>query len=541
MNPSKYSYQAYCLALLVAGTAAGAADEPVQSTWEDTMVKEAVRTKKNFEPMIVHPGEQAKAREKIEEFMKKNQGKRPNILLFVMDDVGWGDLGCYGGGEAVGAPTPTMDRLAREGLRLTSAYSEPSSSPTRATIMTGMLPIRHGILRPPMYGEKGGLDGLTTLPMMLKKADYVTQGVGKWHIGENVESQPQNVGFDDFYGFLSVSDSYTEWRDPYFYPEITNSPERTKMMEEMNFSKDLVHGQAGKKLEKIKEIDIEVLKMLDTEWTHYSVEFLNKMKTSDKPFFLYHCTRGAHFDNYPPPEFLGASPAKTPYRDTMVEMDHHLKTLVDTLAKNGQLENTLIFITSDNGPEMETWPDAGYTPFRGAKGSTFEGGMRVPGIFYWKGMIEPGQVSDGLFDLSDLYPTLLELAGVLDKTPSNQYVDGIDQTSFILNRNGFSNRQAVYYWLNAYLSGVRFAEYKVLFYTINDLPQRVVNPGGFSGELQVHATGSLLFNLYADPKEEHSFMVRKILYGINAEQLMKRQVETFKDFPPRAKPVIMEI
>ena len=164
-----------------------------------------------------------------------------------MDDVGWGDFGCYGGGVAVGAPTPNVDRLAREGLMLTSCYSEPSCTPTRASIMTGRLPMRHGLLIPPMYGMPGGLQGEITLPQILSDAGYVTQAVGKWHMGENRESQPQHVGFDDFYGFLSVSDMYTEWRDPYFFPEIVYSEARTEWVKNIAFNKCFVHADARRR------------------------------------------------------------------------------------------------------------------------------------------------------------------------------------------------------------------------------------------------------------------------------------------------------
>ena len=183
-----------------------------------------------------------------------------------MDDVGWGDFGCYGGGVAVGAPTPNIDRLAREGLMLTSCYSEPSCTPTRASIMTGRLPMRHGLLIPPMYGMPGGLQGEITLPQILSDAGYVTQAVGKWHMGENVESQPQNVGFDDFYGFLSVSDMYTEWRDPYFFPEIVYSDARTEWVENIAFNKCFVHATRGGEVEEVEEVTIPVLSLLDDKW-----------------------------------------------------------------------------------------------------------------------------------------------------------------------------------------------------------------------------------------------------------------------------------
>ena len=157
----------------------------------------------NREPRFVHPDQEREVAEKLAA-LEARTGKKPNVLIVLMDDVGWGDFGCYGGGVMAGAPTPHIDRLARNGLLLTSCYSEPSCTPSRASIMTGRLPMRHGLLIPPMYGMPGGLEGEVTLAEKLSDAGYVTQAVGKWHMGENLGSQPQHVGFDDFYGFLSV-------------------------------------------------------------------------------------------------------------------------------------------------------------------------------------------------------------------------------------------------------------------------------------------------------------------------------------------------
>ena len=136
----------------------------------------------NMEPVIMHKGQEAEARKKLAE-LEKRFGKKPNIMIFLIDDVGWMDPGFNGGGIAVGNPTPNMNRLAQEGLIFTSAYATPSSTPTRATIHTGQNPLHHGLLRPPMYGEPGGLDGVLTFPAILQKLGYVTQGVGKWHMG----------------------------------------------------------------------------------------------------------------------------------------------------------------------------------------------------------------------------------------------------------------------------------------------------------------------------------------------------------------------
>ena len=175
----------------------------------DAIASPTVRAAENLEPAFPHPAQTEAARKKIAEFVAR-RGKRPNILVFLMDDVGWGDLGCYGGGVAVGAPTPNFDRLARSGLQLTSCYSEPTCSPSRATMMTGRVPHRHGLHRPPMYGEPGGLQGEVTLPQLLSEAGYLTQAVGKWHIG--VERGPDHCtmspqGYDCFQRSFPVASS----------------------------------------------------------------------------------------------------------------------------------------------------------------------------------------------------------------------------------------------------------------------------------------------------------------------------------------------
>lgn len=514
---------------LVVGSLAAAFALAAQAA-EDPLVQPVVEVAKNREPVIVHAAQLSQAQDRLAAFAKRT-GRSPNILVFVMDDVGWGDIGAYGGGIAVGAPTPHLDRLARDGLRLTSTYAQPSCSPTRGTIMTGRLPMRHGLLRPPMAGEHGGLEGEVTIAQLLSDAGYRTAAVGKWHMGENAQSQPQNVGFDEFYGFLTVANIYTEWRDPYFNADIASKPERQRFVREIPFSKDLVRARKGGTVEKVREIDIPTMAQLDEMLAEHSTGFIKSMKGSTQPFFLYHGTTGVHFDNYPSEKWRGKSPAGYPVKDVMVQLDDIAGRMVQTLRDTGQLENTLVFITSDNGPEMETWPDSAYTPFRGSKGSTWEGGVRVPGIAYWPGMIKPGRESDGLFDLADLYATALTLAGAGDKLPNDRYVDSIDQTSFLLADDGDSNRKFVYYWLGDRFSAVRFGEYKFMAVTEQDVPNDYLE-GGFSGSATTMAYGAL-YNLYLDPKETHNFMIRKLPYITLYERAAARHLGTFKAFPPK--------
>ena len=499
----------------------------------------ATKIADNMEPVMAHPEQDKQAREKLAGF-EKRAGKKPNILIFLMDDVGWLDPGFNGGGEAVGNPTPTMDRLAREGLVLTSAYSTPSCTPTRATIMTGQNPLHHGLLRPPMYGEPGGLDGAVTVAAILQKLGYVTQGVGKWHMGENEASLPQNVGFDDFYGFLGVSDMYTEWRDIYFNPEVALSPGRFALLEKLPFDHNNVHCAKGKKgAEKVYEINLTTIKDLDQDWAAYSEKFIRGMAKSDKPWFLYHCTRACHFDNYPNDKYAGKSPARTVFSDGMVEADDILARLVKTLEETGQLENTLILFTSDNGPEGEV-PPHGRSPFRGHKGSTWEGGVRVPTFAYWKGMIAPRR-SDGLFDLADLFNTAAALGGapgpeVAKHLPADRYVDGIDQVSFLLADAGESNRRSRIYTMNQFLSAMRIDEFK--YHATVQLEEAVFPRGfqaGFSGALITQTGGALVTNLYTDPQEDVSCGIRHIPLVTILGAEMARYQEVMTKYPPKIK------
>ena len=282
----------------------------------------------------------------------------------------------------------------------------------------------------------------------------------------------------------------------------------------------------------MEEVTIPVLSQLDDLWATYSEDFIRRMGDGDQPWFLYHGTRGAHFDNYPSERYLGSSAAKHPYRDTIVELDDIVGRLLAALEESGQLEDTLIFLTSDNGPHMETWPDSGYTPFRCAKGSTWEGGVRVPGLLAWPGMIEAGRSSDGLFSFTDVFPTVLTLAGAEAAVPTDRFIDGVDQTSFLLAPDGLSNRKFQYYWLLRNLSALRCGELKMMIMGTSDDDTDVAGPGGFTGVTQ-HYTYPRLYNLYLDPKEQHSYLTRKLAYQEVFTSSFRAHLGTFRDYPPK--------
>lgn len=523
------------------GSTTGPTQAPGHSHPNQYLHVEATPIADNMEPVVIHQDEVDEARQKLAAFEERT-GKKPNILFYLTDDVGWMDFGFNGGGESVGNATPNFDRLAAEGLILTSAYSTPSCTPTRATIMTGQNPLHHGLLRPPMYGEPGGLNGAATVASILKELGYRTQGVGKWHLGEVEGSVPQDVGFDDFYGFLGVSDMYTEWRDVYFNPEIVLSPERTAMMENLGFNHHNIHATPENGIEDVYEIDLESTKNLDQDWARYSEEFIEANAESDQPWFLYHGTRGAHFDNYPNDEFAGKSRARTSYSDTIVELDDIFGRLVAKLEATGQLENTFIFVGSDNGPEAEVAPH-GRTPFRGSKGSSWEGGVRVPTFFYWKDMIAPRK-SEGLFDYADLFNTAISLAGapgaeVTKFLPEDRYTDGIDQTAFLLADEGQSARRSIIYTMNSHMSAVRVDEFK--FHLVVQL-QNAIFPlglkGGFSGAIVQETGGVTMTNLYENPQEDLSVGIRHLPITIPIGEEATRYTQVLAKYPPNISVVM---
>ncbi len=525
---------------------------------------DAVRPARNMEPVMQHPDEAQDAIDRLQskgfcaeglakscptckvDPAKEKGCRRPNFLVFIVDDMGWGDFGAFGGGEAVGSATPMVDRLAREGLRLTSTYAQPTCSPTRATVHTGQLPVHHGVLYPPMYGDPGGLtEQSITLPWLLKRQGYRTQGVGKWHMGENVPNLPQNVGYDDYYGFLSVSDMYTEWRDQYYNPEVVRDEVRTTYMDNNKFSHYLIHATPKDGCQALGEITLpwEAEKLqgvtnrgnannctpqspnnqkvssgdLDQLWAAYSEKFIRDQVGAKQPWFLYHATRGCHFDNYNNLGDRRLSYARTLYSDCTVEMDEILGRLVRTLQETGQAESTFVFFTSDNGPEDEI-PPHGHTPFRGGKGDTWEGGVRVPGIAWWPGVVQPARTSDGLFDLADLYPTALALAGFdyahpadpkLASTLKDRYLYGVDQTSFLLSKDGASNRRSVLNWYLTNFGAVRMDEMKA--HRMVTLPVGL-EQGYFGGLAGVNLPVSYLwmFNVQSDPKETENINIRHL-------------------------------
>ncbi len=496
---------------------------------------------KNLEAYISHPAQLAAAREKLAKLETKT-GKKPNVVILLVDDMGWGDPGVYGGGSAIGAPTPVMDRLAYSGLKLTSAYSQPTCTPSRASLLTGRLPIRHGLYRPPIFGEKGGISDEITLASLLSDVGYKTAVFGKWHLGAAEDQQPQNKGFDESIIMDQGSPKFyvvTDYKEK--LPAIYFDPELKAFFKNVTKQRPgLMKADKGEKAELVSEINWDTIPTLDQKFADYSIDFINRMAKQGDPFFLFHCFTKVHEPSAPSKEFEGKSPAKQPFQDSLMEVDAIIDRIIGSLKENNLEENTLVILLSDNGPDEDQFPDMGHTPFRGAKGSTWDGGVRVPAILWWPGMIEPMQTSDGLFDFTDIFNTVLSIAGAKDKLPTDRYIDGVDQTSFLLADNGESNRSAVFMYTLKDLTAVRWREWK------KHQMVAVIGDGSYAAGIGmkndaklVRTPGLNIMNLYIDNKERVSMGQQQSWTLPFFGKLMKGHKLSLIAYPPKKAIVTM--
>ena len=473
------------------------------------------------------------AQEKLTALRTKT-GKKPNIVWFLVDDMGYGDPGCFGGGASIGAATPNMDKLAAGGLKLTSTYSQPTCTPTRSAILTGRIPFRTGLTRPILAGDKLTKNPWAdemSLPTILSASGYKTVLSGKWHVGELKGMRPSEIGFDEWLGWYAAEKEITQSFDKRKYPDLVLDTFKLKAYNALDAGRDLMFGKKGNDIQTRKvTTSTDDIAEGDQTLKKYSLEKIKEFAKSGQPFFLEHSFMKVHADNFASKEFEGKSDSKFPYKDGIVEVDAIIGEIVTELEKQGLLENTFIFITSDNGPQEDGWPDGGYTPFRGGKGTAWEGGTRVPGIAYWKGMISPGRESAQLFDLMDLFNTALNIAGVTDKLPADRYIDGIDQTSFLLIDHGLSKRDRVFTWVESKFSSIRMYEYKEYFqYTepVKDMMNIDYSSAGQTG------LAPWLFNLYIDPKERMPVGHRMNAWTAVMAAEAKGHAATFKKFPPK--------
>ena len=434
--------------------------------------------------------------------------KRPNIVMMLADNTGYGDLGCYGGGVVRGAPTPFLDRMAAEGLRLTSFYTETQCTPTRAALMTGRLPVRDGLTVALIPGAGGGMsESEVTVAELLSAADYDTALFGKWHLGDGEKSLPQNKGFDEFWGFLYHVDAY-------LYKERIGFDET-----QVTTLEGLVEAKRGEKLNVVKDLNSDNLPIVDEEITAKSVDYIKNHANSEKPFFLYVAFSRPHYPNIPHPDWNGKSKIGD-YGDAQMELDYHSGLVLDAVREAGIGENTLVIWCSDNGPTNYSWPDSGFTPFRGEVGTGLEGGIRCPAILWWPGTIEPGWVSNEIMSTLDLFNTFVSLGGA--EVPTDRPIDGVDQTAFLVGDQESSNREHVVTFVGKDMVSMLWHQFKVHFKVKEHMMGAVLNN-----------QFPFMYNIELDPREEHDIAGQNLWLLEVVGNLEKDLEQSFQDFPNR--------
>jgi arylsulfatase A-like enzyme len=346
--------------------------------------------------------------------------QKPNIILILSDDFGYGDMGAYGGGAGRGMPTPSLDRIAAEGMQFFHNYGQPSCTPGRAAVQTGRFPNRSGMTTVAFQGQGGGLPAAEwTLASVLKQGGYNTFFTGKWHLGESDYALPTAQGYDEMKAVgLYHLNAYT-YGDPTWFPAM---PAELRAMFQ-KVTKGALSGTPGKTTEDFmingqyvnepgKSVTLDGvtypkgvvgIPFIDRYIENAATEYLDKAAKAGKPFFMSVNFMKVHQPNMPDPDFIGKSISKSKYADSMVETDTRIGRVMDKIRALGLDKNTYVFWTTDNGAWQDVYPDAGYTPFRGTKGTVREGGTRVPALAWGPG------IKAGTLAASTTWPHLLLL------------------------------------------------------------------------------------------------------------------------------------
>lgn len=491
---------------------------------------------------------------------------KPNILFIVSDDTGYGDLGPYGGGEGRGMPTPNIDRMAADGMTFFSFYAQPSCTPGRAAMQTGRIPNRSGMTTVAFQGQGGGLPAAEwTLASVLKQGGYATYFTGKWHLGEADYALPNAQGYDVMkYVGLYHLNAYT-YADPTWFPDM--DPQLRAMFQKVTIGS--LSGKAGEKAKEDFKINGQYVDKPGENVTLHGVNYPNGVvgipyfdgyvekaaiefletaaKDHSKPFFINVNFMKVHQPNLPAPEFQLKSMSKSKYADSVVELDTRIGRIMDKLRALGLDKNTLVVYTTDNGAWQDVYPDAGYTPLRGTKGTVREGGNRVPAIAIMPGKIKAGVRNHDIVGGLDLMATFAKVGGV--ELPKNDRegkpicFDSIDMSQLLFG-TGKSARKSWFYFTENELSpgAARVGNYKATFNLRGDNGQAtgalaVDSNLGWKGADKYVATVPQVFDLWQDPQERYDLFMNnwteRTWSMITISAAIKDLMKTYVQYPPR--------
>jgi len=393
--------------------------------------------------------------------------KKPNVVFILADNVGYGDLGPYGGGELRGCPTPNCDRLAREGMRLTQFLVESTCTPSRAALMTGQYSIRSGLSLVALPGSPNQLTAKSyTMGKLFKEAGYATAMFGKWHLGGDPEAVPTAQGFDVFYGIPPDG----SWHESITVQSIVmthsfNVPESVLI----DKGPWIEEQKAGGPMQRVKPFTAEVRAEIDNDLTDRSIAFMKEQHAAGKPFFLYLPFSMGHEPNYPSKQFAGKSRIGN-YGDKMMEGDYHVGQVLDALKELKIDDNTIVVFCSDNGPSGWTLREIGNLgtmdtgspgPFRGELGEVTEGAIRTFCFIRWPGHVKPDTTSYAMFSIMDFLPTFAAILGT--KLPTDRPFDGVDQTDVLTGESAMGHRESLLSFIGPDLVAARWKQWRLYF------------------------------------------------------------------------------
>lgn len=479
---------------------------------------------------------------------------RPNILVIWGDDIGWQNVSAYGMGT-MGYRTPNIDQIGMQGIRFTDHYAQPSCTAGRAAFITGQYPIRSGMTTVGQPGDTLGLKAESpSLAEVLKAAGYATGHFGKNHLGDRNEHLPTVHGFEEFFGNLyhlntqeeaeqrdyqrfgkSYSGSLDEYEKKFGTRGVIHSFATTTQ----DTTIDPRFGTVGKqKIEDTGPLTQERMKNFDAEEVIPKAEdFMKKAKKDGKPFFVWLNTSRMHLYTRLNDEWRYAAEKYTSEADYhgsgMLQHDHDIGRVLKFLEHNGLAENTIVWYSTDNGPEHSSWPHGATTPFRGEKMTTYEGGVRVLSMLRWPRLIKPGLVLNGIQSHMDMFTSLAAAAGLPDAPErilrdKRQPIDGVNNLPYWKGESDKSARDSIFYYYESKLTAVRMGPWKFHFSTKEDYYANVIP-----------RTVPLVFNIRMDPFESYDssdaygHLMQKVSWLIQPMgELMENHLKSLAKYPP---------